>query len=454
MPLTHIINTSLKTGEFPERLKIAKIIPIHKKKERDIIENYRPICILPIMAKVFEKIFLKRFKDFIDQENILPDTQYGFRNKCSTKDGIFDALLYIENNKENKQSSTAILKDLSQAFDTCSHKKLLFKCSHFGIRGIPLLWIESYLSKRFFYTKIDDTCSEKEQIENGVPQGGILSPVLFNVYVADYCHAITDKTIQFADDTSDIIYSESIHDMTNKLIQNYKTAKLYFEDLNLKLNTAKTEIVNFSRNDLPSIDLQGERITPSDKARFLGIVIDRKLTFKPHIETIIRKLNAQIPTVFYIRQYLNLESKYLYYFAYIHCHIVYSAWFIQKAKHKDILLLEIAHKRLIKILFMKPKRTPTMTLFSELNLLSIRNIIYLECCCQAHRIFYKQSPTTLQQYFERSNYSNRFLLRHSNDANCTANNFAIIFNQLPNETRGTRSKSLFKSMIRKAVQLR
>lgn len=230
-PLAMIINSSFQTGEFPEKLKTTKIIPIHKKNEKDVISNYRPISILYIMAKVVEKVFLTRLNLFLKKGNILPFNQYGFREKCSTKDGVMDALLYIEEQKDKKQLVAVMLKDLSQAFDSCSHKKLLHKCQHIGIRGLPLKWIESYLTKRTFTTQVNGYSSQSAETENGMPQGGVLSPTFFNIYVFDYPYITEDKCIQFADDTNDILTNPDKIGLMRCIEENYSITKIILKTL-------------------------------------------------------------------------------------------------------------------------------------------------------------------------------------------------------------------------------
>lgn len=214
------------------------------------------------------------------------------------------------------------------------------------------------------------------------------------------------------------------------------------------MNISKTELIVFSQTEHITTSLLGQTIQSKDKARFLGVIIDQNLNFHSHVNHIIQKINSHLSTVYHIRDYLCINTKYTYYFAYIHCHILNGAWFLQRARKTDIYRLAIAHKRIIKILFKKSKLTPTKTLYKDLRILSVENIIKLECITQSHRIFYSLSPPALQNYFTKSARSNRFLLRHSLDKNCSTNTFAQLFNELPEEIRDISNPHYFKSKVK------
>merc|ERR1711884_504712 len=201
--LTCIINQSLMTGIFPSSLKIAKISPIYKKEDPHLTDNYRPISLLPVISKIFEKVAFKQVYDYFNENNLLYKSQYGFRKKHSTELAGLEFYDKIINYLENGKLPLAVFLDLSKAFDTIDHEILLSKLRYYGITGNSLLWFKSYLSNRKQYVQFKDSFSSYSMIRTGVPQGSILGPLLFIIYMNDIAH-ITDKfyfTI-YADDTT------------------------------------------------------------------------------------------------------------------------------------------------------------------------------------------------------------------------------------------------------------
>src|SRR6218665_303500 len=199
--LSDVFNLSLTQGIFPDRLKIAKVIPIFKSGKSNVA-NYRPISLLSPFSKILEKFFYSRLISFVNKNSILADTQYGFRKNLSTEFALLDLTNQITKALDDRQITVGIFLDLSKAFDTVNHSILLDKLEHYGIRGTPLNWISSYLSNRYQYVAIEDICSSLLPLTCGVPQGSILGPLLFILYVNDI-KTITDLSlIMFADDTN------------------------------------------------------------------------------------------------------------------------------------------------------------------------------------------------------------------------------------------------------------
>ena len=305
-PLAHIFNLSFASGKMPINMKVAKTIPIFKSGESSELNNYRPISLLPTISKLLEKIVHKCLMSFLNNNNILHKHQYGFRRKHSTLHPIFHFIKHVTdfNDKRTKDLTIGIFLDLSKAFDTVSHSILLSKLHHYGIRGTSLEWFTSYLSDRTQFTEINGQKSSVAPVKYGVPQGSILGPLLFLLYINDISNATSLNVLSFADDTT--LYTSSpspskLSDYTNKELNNVFN---WLVDNKLSLNISKTKFMLFgpqtSNHDkwknltLKINDVIIERVGKNynhTSLKFLGINLDTNLKFNNHIQFLSNKIN-------------------------------------------------------------------------------------------------------------------------------------------------------------------
>lgn len=239
--LNFLINKCFREGSFPKQLQIAKIIPIYKKGEKSKNTNYRPVSILPSIRKIIEKVFASRLIDYFSKFSLLTPCQYGFRPKYSTELAIHHLCQNIYDALDKKSIQITVFCDLSKAFDTISHDILLQKLNIYGIRGKANDFLKSYLGSRNQYTVYNSASSSFKQVHYGVPQGSILGPILFLIYINDIVR-VSDKLkfLLFADDTTIFIQGQNINEMTATLYKELITLSNWIKSNKLTINISKT----------------------------------------------------------------------------------------------------------------------------------------------------------------------------------------------------------------------
>ena len=298
VPLSHVFNLSMSSGVVPRQMKIAKVTPIHKNGNHQILANYRPISILPALSKLLEKVVYSRLYRFLENNDLLFNDQYGFRKKHSTMHPILKLLKHTtdSNDTRTKDITVATFLDLSKAFDSVSHNILLYKLNYYGIRGIANEWFKDYLTGRQQYTEANNVLSDIKDIECGVPQGSILGPLLFLIYVNDLEKSTTLPILTLADDTTILASGNNIDDVTVKLNSELRNVANWLSHNRLLLNIDKSRFMvlappntRTSTNSIVHINnISVKRVSksnPGDKSvKFLGLHLDENLTWQYHIE--------------------------------------------------------------------------------------------------------------------------------------------------------------------------
>ena len=328
--LSDIFNVSFSTGVFPTILKIAKVVPIHKKQSKLAHSNYRPIPVLSNLEKILEKLMYSRIFKFLNDSNSIYPLQFGFRQKYSTTHALISLTEDIRKNLDKGNIGCGIFVDLQNAFDTVEHDILLAKLEHYGIRGLANEWFRSYLSNRKQYVSINGNESSLASVLYGVPQGSVLGAFLFLIYINDLNQAIKFcKVHHFADDTNLLHFNKSVAKL-NKLVNlDIKNLTVWLNANNISLNVDKTELAIFKhqRKKLDTeikIKLNRKRLYPSQSVRYLGIKIDQNLNWKDHINDIAVKLNRPNALLFKIRNFVSVTILKTIYFAIFDSHINYA----------------------------------------------------------------------------------------------------------------------------------
>lgn len=404
--LTKIINQSLCTGIFPDSLKIAKISPIYKKGDAHITDNYRPISLLPVLSKIFEKVVFLQVYEYFVENNLLYDSQYGFRKYHSTEFAALEFTDKIISNLDQGKLPIAIFLDLSKAFDTIDHSILIHKLEYYGIRGTSLNWFKSYLSNRQQYVQFNDCTSSHSIITTGVPQGSILGPLLFIIYMNDIA-TVTNKFhfTLYADDTSLV---EPICTFTSGMNNNNsEAADGINKELNLitdwlclnklSLNAKKTKMMIFHHrqrnisNLKLNLYINNTKIEQVNEFNFLGLLLDECMTWNSHIQKISSKISVVNGILSRLKRFLPSDILKIIYNALIQPHLNFGVllW------GKNVKRIHKLQKWAMRAITSSKYNAHSDPLFIKLKLLKIHDIYKLSLL----KFYFKYEKGLLPNYF-------------------------------------------------------
>ena len=307
-PLMLIINQYLETGIFPSKLKIAKVIPILKRGDETIFDNYRPMSILPSISKVFERIIFNQIHNYFQVNNLYFCSQYGFRKEHSTELAVLELIDRITQHLDKGTIPINVYLDLSKAFDTLDHNILLHKLKYYGIEGTALRLFESYLNERQQYVDLDGTTSNNNRILTGVPQGSILGPLLFIIYINDIAQSSKHfNFIIYADDTTLCSTLKINADATQLNMElNNVSQWLNLNKLSLNVKIPKAMAFHMPQKKIiqPNIQINGSNIEFVENFMFLGITINSKLNWNSHINKVTNKISKTVGILNKLRSFL------------------------------------------------------------------------------------------------------------------------------------------------------
>ena len=387
IPLSILFNMSFKTGVHPDVLKISKTIPVFKKGSKLLTGNYRPISLLSNLNKIIEKLIFNRLYSFLEQHNLLYKLQFGFRKKHSTNHALIEITESIRKALDNKQCACGIFIDLQKAFDTVNHEILVNKLAYYGIRGVGNAWFKSYLMGRSQYVSILGFDSEKNLINHGVPQGSVLGPLLFLLYINDLHNAVPNSVVfHFADDTNLLNVSDSPKKMQKQINYDLKMVYEWLLANKISLNCSKTELIIFHKRENAvrhfeyKIKLNGKKIFPSNDIKYLGIHLDSTLSGSSHIEVLSTKLRRANGMLSKIRHYVSHRELVSIYHAIFSSHMLYGCQVWGQGYNKYINKISILQNNAVRLINFKSFQDRATPLYKKESLLKVKDTIQLKNC--------------------------------------------------------------------------
>lgn len=399
-----MINKSFTLGIFPKCLKIARVVPLYKGGCRSLPENYRPISILPIFSKVFEKIVHKRLYDYLEKKNILSESQFGYRRGVSTVHAVHCLINHVRTALDRGESALVVFLDLAKAFDTVPHATLLQKMEHYGIRDNCLKWFQSYLQGRQQFVYVGGKSSSISNVHCGVPQGSILGPLLFTIMLNDFYKSNALPAISYADDTAIFSCNSDISKLEESVNDNLSMVNAWMCANKLKLNLNKTKYMIFSNKLKPRISrvsVENTVINECEQYKYLGILLDRKLSFMNHVKALTSKLAFCSHLMRHSSYQLNTKQKLIIYQAYAAPLIRYGISIYGSAPHNSLKQLEVLQRKLVRSFRRHSQRTPTRQLYKKLGIHTVHQSWKYEICLLMHAITHQEAPGILSSLLAR-----------------------------------------------------
>ena len=413
-PLTVMINQSLCTGIFPEKLKVAKVIPLYKKGDNHLFHNYRPISLLSTVSKIFEKTVFTQVYNYFCGHKLFNESQYGFRKCHSTELAAIELVDRLSNYLDAGKVPVSVFLDLSKEFDTLNHTILIEKLRYYGLNDTSLNWFHSYLHDRLQFTEYNSVCSDVVTLSTGVPQGSILGPLLFIIYMNDIQAATSNfKAILYADDTnlvsplcsfssSNSVNSNNLSEVTASINNELSCVQEWLLINKLSVNVNKTKFMIFHHPQrkiehlVPALELNSEPLERVSEFSFLGLTLDKHISWKPHVQKIankisriigiLRRLENILPTPVLITLYNTLILP--------HFHYGLLNWGFCMGR------LQLLQKRSVRVISGSNYNAHTDPLFKKLRLVKLADLFTLNVLKMYYKFKHARLPSYVENMFE------------------------------------------------------
>ena len=378
--ITIVFNAILRTSYFPDQWKVAQIILIPKEgKPREEVQSYRPISLLPILSKVLEKLILKRLQPSLEQKALIPNHQFGFRRQHATIEQIHRVVSQVSKDLEEHRYCSAAFLDISQAFDKVWHTGLLYKLKDNLPHHFYML-LRSYLTSRSFLVKHEDEQTTLFPVEAGVPQGSVLGPVLYTVYTSDQPISRHTTTATYADDTASLASHDDPVMASTNLQNHLDKLQLWFKKWRIKVNESKSVHVTFTmrRETCPPVFLNNQPLPQSENAKYLGMHLDRRLTWQKHIFTKRLQLGLKLRKMYWLigrNSKLSLASKLLLYKVILKPVWTYGIQLWGSASNSNIEILQRFQSKVFRLITCAPWYVPNEVIQRDLRMTTVKDEI-------------------------------------------------------------------------------
>ena len=415
--MTYIINLTLKQGTciFPDSLKIAKVIPIFKQGPRSSCGNYRPISVLSALSKVFERCILNQLMFYCLTENILVSNQYGFRSGYNTTGCLVDLIDEITKALDDEKYAVSIFLDLSKAFDTVNHSILLSKLDLYGIRGDGNQWFRSYLSNRKQKVFVNGVESNFLLVNSGVPQGSILGPFLFLIYINDFEKATNYFSLRlFADDTSLTATGKDLDVLLQRINSELPAIHEWLCSNRLTLNLSKTKYLVFqprqkiNSNLYPPLKLADQYLEQSYRVKYLGLIVDCFLSWHEHIYHISSKISKSVNIIAKLKPHVTSQSLISTYYALVYPYLTYGCVLWGNNYEAPLSQLVRLQNKVVRIINNVPLHDHITPHYVNLGLIKLPDIVKLYTCQLSYdHLINKESSNLNSLVSEQHNYATR-----------------------------------------------
>ena len=428
--LSRLLNCCMREGYYPDSFKVARVVPVFKSEDPTEFSNYRPVSVLPVLNQIFERVIKSRLVSFLDKHQAIVPAQYGFRAEHSTAMAVLDMAEKVRRAWSKGNKAIGVLIDLKKAFDTVDHDLLLAKLEHYGIRGQANMLVASYLSQRYQYVSYAGFDSGRGAVECGVPQGSVLGPLFFILYVNDMVRACPELgLVLFADDTNIFAEDRDVRQLFKKVNEGLARLDIWFRCNKLTLNLKKTEYMFFAGpgsrvQHQEQLLIGGEVIKQVSGARFLGVWVDDGLKWTGQIDKVKTKIGQLLGVMTRASGALEGRTLLQLYNGLVLPHLQYClmVWgdFVGCRNLTAAAALLRYQKRFVNLIAGQTGRLHSDPLFAKHKILKVGDLYRHQLRCHAWRFWHGKLPTNQSSMLDKVSSTHSHATRAANMGICAA----------------------------------